>query len=236
MQWLRIDTYYGSQETRSVAEAARNPQVHFQPMMCQHCENAPCEYVCPVEATTHSEEGINEMTYNRCIGTRYCQNNCPYKVRRFNFFQYNDIKDQSLWAMRNPEVTVRMRGVMEKCTYCIQRVDQARINGKKAWVENDASGQPTPMRTRVITGLGPPPEDLPALDVMTACQQACPTEAITFGDLNDASSHVARLRYEHPWAQINYGVLVDLNTQPRTTYLEHLRNPAEGLKQTGGQA
>ena len=213
MHWIRIDTYYRGETD--------NPEAIFQPMICQHCENAPCEVVCPVAATTHSSEGINEMTYNRCVGTRYCSNNCPYKVRRFNFFQYQDKTTPVLKLMRNPDVTVRDRGVMEKCTYCVQRVNNARIEIEKA--------------VAVAADENVAPEDREAArgrrhEVMaklqTACQQSCPTEAIVFGDLNyvdpkGRKSWVTRLK-ETP---LNYGVLTELNTQPRTTYLPRLRNP-----------
>jgi molybdopterin-containing oxidoreductase family iron-sulfur binding subunit len=162
-----------------------------------HCENAPCEPVCPVAATVHNEEGVNQMVYNRCVGTRYCANNCPYKVRRFNFFLYSDWDTPSLQGGRNPEVTVRSRGVMEKCTYCIQRINHAKIEAEK--------------------------EDRKVRDgeVVTACQQVCPTKAIVFGDLNDKSSKIAQ------WVADprNYGILTDLNTKPRTTYMARLENP-----------
>ena len=194
MHWIRIDRYYeGSLE---------NPAVHNQPVMCMHCEQAPCEVVCPVAATTHSEEGINEMTYNRCIGTKYCSNNCPYKVRRFNFYDYNKDKHLPvLTLLANPNVTVRQKGVMEKCNYCIQRVNRARMDAEK---EN----------RRVRDG-----------EVLTACQQVCPTEALVFGDVNDPSSKVSKLRKE----PLEYPLLGELNTRPRTTYLAKLTHPNTDL-------
>jgi molybdopterin-containing oxidoreductase family iron-sulfur binding subunit len=193
MQWLRIDTYFEGD--------LHAPRAHFQPMMCQHCENAGCEQVCPVGATVHTPEGINTMVYNRCVGTRYCSNNCPYKVRRFNFLLYSDYDTESLKFMRNPDVTVRSRGVMEKCSYCIQRIEYAKIEADK---EN------RPIRDG---------------EIVTACQQACPTSAIVFGNLNDPSSKVAKAKR----LERDYPVLADLNFRPRTTYTAGVINPNSEL-------
>jgi molybdopterin-containing oxidoreductase family iron-sulfur binding subunit len=160
-------------------------------MTCHHCENAPCEQVCPVGATVHSPEGLNMMVYNRCVGTRYCSNNCPYKVRRFNFLLYSDYETESLKLMRNPDVSVRSRGVMEKCSYCVQRIQEVKIRSDK--------------------------EDRAIRDgeIRTACQQACPTNAIIFGNINDRNSQVAKIKTNSR----SYGVLADINTRPRTTYV-----------------
>jgi len=194
MQWLRIDTYFEGDLAA--------PRAHFQPMACQHCENAPCEQVCPVGATVHTPEGLNAMVYNRCVGTRYCSNNCPYKVRRFNFLLYSDFETESLKLMRNPDVTVRSRGVMEKCSYCVQRISAAKIEADK---EN------RPIRDG---------------EVVTACQQACPASAITFGNINDKQSKVTKLQAD----ERSYQVLADLNTRPRTKYVAAVLNPNSELQ------
>jgi molybdopterin-containing oxidoreductase family iron-sulfur binding subunit len=196
MHWIRVDRYYEG--------AAEQPRTYFQPVPCMHCERAPCEAVCPVEATVHDSEGLNLQVYNRCIGTRFCSNNCPYKVRRFNFLQYADEDTESLKAQRNPEVTVRMRGVMEKCTYCVQRITNARIEAEKG-------------NQRLVDG-----------DVVTACQAVCPTKAIVFGDLNDPRSQVNQAKA----SPLDYALLSELNTRPRTTYLAKLSNPNPELPDT----
>jgi len=193
MHWIRVDRYY--------AGNADEPQMYNQPVPCMHCENAPCEVVCPVAATVHSNEGLNEMVYNRCVGTRYCSNNCPYKVRRFNFFLYSDWNTESLYGVRNPDVTVRSRGVMEKCSYCIQRIQETKIKTEK-------EGR------RIHDG-----------EILTACQQVCPTQAITFGDLNDKNSKVAKLQA----LPRNYALLDELNTRPRTIYLGYVKNVNEEI-------
>jgi len=194
MQWLRIDTYFEGDLSA--------PRAHFQPMACQHCENAPCEQVCPVGATVHTPEGLNTMVYNRCVGTRYCSNNCPYKVRRFNFLLFSDFETESLKLSRNPDVSVRSRGVMEKCSYCVQRISAAKIESDK---EN----------RNIVDG-----------EIVTACQQACPASAITFGNINDKGSRVAKLRSD----ERTYQVLADLNTRPRTTYVAAVLNMNQELE------
>lgn len=232
MHWIRIDRYYGGRNMgtlnwdveRPDADNLANPSVHFMPLTCMHCEKAPCEPVCPVAATVHSHEGLNQMVYNRCVGTRYCSNNCPYKVRRFNFLNYNDRKFSDFnpldgtrssrdlrvrLMVNNPDVTVRGRGVMEKCTYCVQRINEARIEAKLAHSRGERD-KPDPLDGEVVT----------------ACQQACPTQAISFGNIADRNSEVSRKKA----LKRNYTLIEELNTKNRTTYLKRLRNPNKELE------
>lgn len=208
MHWIRIDTYYASDAAQSDAYFV-NPKTYFMPVMCVHCEQAPCEPVCPVAATIHSHEGLNMMVYNRCVGTKYCSNNCPYKVRRFNFFNYANHHDVPVRKLlNNPEVTVRGRGVMEKCSYCTQRISLKRQQAKQIGVE-------------IKDG-----------ELVTACQQACPTDAIVFGNISDLNAAVSKLKTEPH----DYALLGELNTRPRTTYLARVNNPNPEIESEASQS
>jgi molybdopterin-containing oxidoreductase family iron-sulfur binding subunit len=230
MHWLRIDRYFASEHgyDQDKGELPEDPEMVHEPMMCQHCENAPCETVCPVNATIHSEDGLNVMAYNRCVGTRYCANNCPFKVRRFNFFDYNQRpvgKKKIAGALniykeyfapftekgapdtvklsKNPNVTVRMRGVMEKCTFCVQRIEEAKI------------------AAHISAGTSSDDLRVPRDSFTTACAQACPNEAIVFGDIRDPESKVSKMKLQDR----NYRLLQYLNVNTRVSYLARIRNP-----------
>ena len=225
MHWIRIDDYF--------AGDLDSPTIHHQPVPCMQCENAPCEYVCPVGATTHSDEGLNEMTYNRCIGTRYCSNNCPYKVRRFNFFLFSDYQTPTLKLLHNPDVTVRSRGVMEKCTYCVQRIDNTRIEMEKqvlALQERARASEDPAERDRLMGQADERGRQI-VRNLQTACQQACPTRAINFGDIRDPGGEVTGLKKQ----PTDYVLLGSLTTKPRTSYLAHISNPNPALN-SGGSA
>ena len=229
MHWIRVDRYF--QVTFESLENPSKVKTYHQPVPCMQCENAPCEQVCPVSATVHSYDGLNDMVYNRCVGTRYCSNNCPYKVRRFNFLQYTDYSTPSLKLLNNPEVTVRSRGVMEKCTYCVQRIRHGEVEAEKRAVKQAAAekkqvsrlkdGEPGKITARIKDG-----------EVVTACMGACPANAIVFGDMNDKTSRIARLKKAA--GHLNYSILEGLNTFPRTTYLAGLRNPNPNLESAQG--
>jgi molybdopterin-containing oxidoreductase family iron-sulfur binding subunit len=220
MHWMRIDRYYTAStndggDYANLKLVSENPEVVFQPMMCQHCNNAPCETVCPVAATTHSSEGLNQMTYNRCVGTKYCANNCPYKVRRFNWFKYHNNSEfdynmnNALGKMvLNPDVTVRSRGVMEKCSLCVQKIQEGKLAAKRE-------------SRKVRDG-----------EVVTACASACPTNAITFGDLNDRNSEIVKV-LEPELDKRAYNVLHEINTRPNVWYLTKVRNQEEQFVPSG---
>jgi len=245
MHWIRVDRYFKFGKREGKFDAGKLESIALQPLTCHHCENAPCEQVCPVAATVHDTDGLNVMVYNRCIGTRYCSNNCPYKVRRFNYFDYHrrdPLRERPLPLLQvqpdyytkrqsgaeellqmqfNPEVSVRMRGVMEKCTFCTQRIAEAKIEAKNAWVQTPPAERDHAERVAVPDGA-----------IQTACEQACPAQAIVFGDLNDAESRVSKL-HAH---ERSYAMLEFLNVKPRVQYLAKLRNPALSEAEAGDHA
>jgi molybdopterin-containing oxidoreductase family iron-sulfur binding subunit len=240
MHWIRLDRYYSSAE-REGDKIPSDVQVSFQSISCMHCETAPCESVCPVNATVHDEEGLNAMAYNRCVGTRYCANNCPYKVRRFNFFDWNKRntnelykgplgeKNDSLPDMgKNPDVTVRMRGVMEKCTYCVQRIQESKIQVK---VNAQRKAKLSTGKDGADIELGDDELKVPDGTIVPACQQVCPSDGVAFGDLSDPESRVSQLKNDPR----NYSVLGYLNTRPRTTYLAKIRNPNPSMPDFSGE-
>jgi molybdopterin-containing oxidoreductase family iron-sulfur binding subunit len=241
MHWIRVDRYfvspnYTEQKSHNADQYGNEPQLAFQPLACVHCEKAPCETVCPVNAAVHSPEGLNLQVYNRCIGTRYCSNNCPYKVRRFNWFDYNQRPldqlrlgpitergtPETLKMVKNPDVSIRMRGIMEKCTYCVQRIERGKIGHKlavsrKLQKNEDVKRMPD----------GAPDYMVPDGSITPACAQACPSQAIVFGNLTDANAKVTKIKQDDPR---NYRLLDgELTTRPRTSYLAKLRNPNETL-------
>ncbi|MFO0935415.1 MAG: TAT-variant-translocated molybdopterin oxidoreductase [Gemmataceae bacterium] len=232
MHWIRVDRYFAvpaekggregveSEKRMEMLKDSAGTTVHMQPLNCQQCEKAPCELVCPVGATVHSADGLNDMAYNRCVGTRYCANNCPYKVRRFNFLQYADFATDSMKLVNNPEVTVRQRGVMEKCTYCVQRIRNAEIEAEREWDMKKVDG--SAVRTR-DANKRPQIRDG---EILTACQQVCPAGAISFGDIADPNSEVRAWKQE----PTHYGLLVEFNTMPRTGYLAAVKNPNPDIK------
>jgi molybdopterin-containing oxidoreductase family iron-sulfur binding subunit len=202
MHWIRLDRYFASADISAAGEVdTTNPRVVHQPVACHHCENAPCEQVCPVTATAHGPEGTNDMQYSRCVGTRYCSNNCPYKVRRFNFLNFHEDDPEMRAMVYNPDVTVRMRGVMEKCSYCVQRINRGKLQAK---LQNRA---------------------LKDGDITPACAEACPSGAIVFGDINDKASRVSEMKKN----ERRYDLLAELNIKPRTSYLARIRNPHQDL-------
>jgi molybdopterin-containing oxidoreductase family iron-sulfur binding subunit len=235
MHWLRIDRYYRFRKDRDGYDTSQPASIAMQPMTCQHCENAPCEQVCPVAATVHTTDGLNSMVYNRCVGTRYCANNCPYKVRRFNFFDYfrrDPLRETGMLQVQpdyytkkqsggdplrqmqfNPDVTVRMRGVMEKCTFCTQRIESAKISARNAWVKMPEAAKAKAKRVVIPDGT-----------ITPACAQTCPTGALVFGDLMDETSRVAKLQAENR----SYDLLGELNIKPRNRFLARITNPVGG--------